>query len=338
MKKVISALLAVALTTPLTVWGAPLPSIEIIQGASMSSSRGLPAIETVNGSSSNHLSHQHIAYMAHPSSPLSREQRGVMLVEEEKDAAEVATTTENGSNRVHARPALGSQSPAVVMQSDDSAQQQSLSENPTSRQKGIVNSLLRQASPSRLSLPGENRNKASWIRELKTGVPLRIDIDDDEVWVHISIEEQELVVMRGEQRQKAIDYVALGANGVSPVRKQGSRMTPEGDFRIDHINEQSKYLRFFRIDYPNPAVADRALLEGVIDQATRDYIHRYYAQNNSAPMDTPLGGHLGIHGLGNKDPYAHSRANWTDGCNAVTNEEIRALEPWLTIGTRVIIE
>lgn len=207
-----------------------------------------------------------------------------------------------------------------------------------SGQSDALNALAERAATQRQVLGNRQRTSGAWLSDVETGVPLRDDIDDNEVWIHISVEEQALVVMRGRDRQETIEYVAFGANGVAPVRRQGSRMTPRGEFRIDHINPHSQYDRFYRIDYPNPAVADKALEEGIINQATRDYIHRYYAQHGRAPMDTPLGGHLGIHGLGNKDAYAHSRTNWTDGCKAVTNEEIRALEPWLALGTRVIIE
>jgi len=179
---------------------------------------------------------------------------------------------------------------------------------------------------------------AYWWGELDIGIQLPEGIADDEVWVHISVDRQSLTLMRGNQKIDHIDYVAFGAAGASPLRKRGSRLTPIGDFRIDHINPQSQYHHFFRIDYPNPAVAERALSEGKINQQTHDYIVRYYERHGRAPMDTPLGGHLGLHGLGNKDPFLHRRTQWTDGCTAVTNEDIDRLKPWLALGTRVIIE
>jgi hypothetical protein len=181
-------------------------------------------------------------------------------------------------------------------------------------------------------------NTERWWDALDNGVPIPDGITSDEVWVHISVGGKSLTLMKGRERLKRIDYVAFGAAGAQPIRRQGSRLTPMGEFRIDHINPQSQYHHFYRFDYPNPAVAEQALAEGVINQATHDYIKRYYARHGRAPMDTPLGGYLGLHGLGNKDPFLHSRTQWTDGCTAVTNEEIDTLKPWLALGTRVVIQ
>jgi lipoprotein-anchoring transpeptidase ErfK/SrfK len=33
----------------------------------------------------------------------------------------------------------------------------------------------------------------------------------------------------------------------------------------------------------------------------------------------------------------HELLNWTDGCVAVTNQQIRQLARWVDVGTRVII-
>lgn len=179
---------------------------------------------------------------------------------------------------------------------------------------------------------------SSWWVSVDRFPPKPDGVGPDEVWVHINADEQSLTLMKGSDRLQYVDHVAFGAGGAKTVRLRGSRLTPKGDFRIDQINPQSQYHRFFRIDYPNPAVAQQALAKGVISQATHDYIQRYYARHGRAPMDTPLGGYLGLHGLGNKNAFLHQRVEWTDGCTAVTNEEISALEPWLALGTRVIIE
>lgn len=303
-KSTYAYLLSTALLTPCFAFAQTLASLEVIPGASVSNDRRLPTIEVVNAASSESQVGASMDVATPAPAPLPTQESNVAT-------NSASTPTDVGSESSRKRHTI---------------------------EQGVVDDLLRRASAQRLALPNERRSKAPWVGSINTGVPLRADIGDNEVWVHIDVETQGLAVMRGSQRVETIDYVAFGANGVSAVRRQGSRVTPEGDFRIDHINPQSKYLRFFRIDYPNPAVADKALADGVIDQSTRNYIHRYYAQHGKAPMDTPLGGHIGLHGLGSKDAYAHSRTNWTDGCKAVTNEEIRALEPWLALGTRVIIE
>lgn len=179
---------------------------------------------------------------------------------------------------------------------------------------------------------------AAWWKSVDRWPVAPKGIGPDEVWVYIDATEQNLSLMKGDRRLQFVEHVAFGAGGAKSIRLRGSRLTPKGGFRIDQINPQSQYHRFFRIDYPNPAVAEQALAEGVINQSTHDYIKRYYARHGRAPMNTPLGGYLGLHGLGNKSPFLHQRVQWTDGCTAVTNEEISALEPWLRVGTRVIIE
>ena len=46
---------------------------------------------------------------------------------------------------------------------------------------------------------------------------------------------------------------------------------------------------------------------------------------------------IGIHGIGNGDIEVHKEYNWTNGCVALTNEEIDELVKWINIGTPVEI-
>jgi lipoprotein-anchoring transpeptidase ErfK/SrfK len=58
------------------------------------------------------------------------------------------------------------------------------------------------------------------------------------------------------------------------------------------------------------------------------------------PWGTPLGGNIGIHGYGRRRDRAREHAagrDWTDGCIAVTNEEIERIADHIRVGTRVII-
>jgi hypothetical protein len=183
-------------------------------------------------------------------------------------------------------------------------------------------------------------NQRHWMDALSAtvGITLPDGVAPDEVWVHIDTENDNLSLMQGDTPIKEIDRIAIGTQGGNALRVQGSSETPLGEFRIDHINEQSQYQRFFRIDYPTPEVADNAYDAGLIDRKTANYIRRYHAQHGRAPMGTPLGGQLGIHGLGRKDPFLHQRVDWTEGCVAVNNEEIMALASWLKVGTRVVIQ
>ena len=96
--------------------------------------------------------------------------------------------------------------------------------------------------------------------------------------------------------------VALGTQPIGAKERQGDHKTPEGTYTIDSKIEKSQFHRALHISYPNAADRKRALKLGV----------------------SP-GGDVEIHGLGAEYGWvgsAHRRVDWTDGCIAVTNEEI----------------
>ncbi|GGX99071.1 hypothetical protein GCM10007160_28340 [Litchfieldella qijiaojingensis] len=163
------------------------------------------------------------------------------------------------------------------------------------------------------------------------------EVAPEEVWVRIDLKRRELALFQGEQHILTIPYLAFGTAGANRIRLQGSSQTPIGDFRIDRINRQSRFKLFFGIDYPTPEIAHEAWQSGILsDQDYRDYrIHRL--QHGRSPAHTPLGGHIGIHGLGNRPTRLHQIRDWTEGCIAVTNTEIQMLERWLDVGTLVVI-
>ncbi|MFQ3788761.1 L,D-transpeptidase family protein [Halomonas sp. A29] len=160
----------------------------------------------------------------------------------------------------------------------------------------------------------------------------------DEVWLSIDLRSRQVRVFRGEHVIKRIEHLAFGAGGAAPLRARGSSMTPLGEFRVDRINRASRFGLFFGFDYPNAQVAEEALRTGKITLQEYWYIENYRARHGRAPHTTSLGGLIGIHGLGQGDPDVHRSFDWTEGCVAVSNEEIRALDPWLRIGTRVVIK
>lgn len=110
--------------------------------------------------------------------------------------------------------------------------------------------------------------------------------------------------------------IALGKNPVGPKRRQGDNRTPEGRYTLDHRNPQSRFYRAIHISYPN----ERDLLG-----ATARGVHP--------------GGNIMIHGVPNK--YADGkdffvRHDWTDGCIAVTNEDM--YEIWQLVADNTPIE
>jgi len=111
--------------------------------------------------------------------------------------------------------------------------------------------------------------------------------------------------------------IALGSRPKGPKQLQGDHRTPEGSYTLDLKNPGSRYYKSIRISYPN--AADRA-------RARRLGAHP--------------GGWIMIHGQPNG--YGHlapatQRYNWTDGCIAVTNEEMDEIWQAVDVGTPVEI-
>lgn len=159
-----------------------------------------------------------------------------------------------------------------------------------------------------------------------------------DTWLHVNTNEATLAVMRGEKVLVKMTDISVGRAGVSRERRLGDQRTPLGDFRIVKIKEDSVFHRFFIIDYPNEERAQLALNEGEIDQSTFKAIRWAVRSGRLPPQNTPLGGNLGIHGLGRGNPRFHASFNWTQGCVALTNEQIDRLTPWIQVGTRVVID
>ncbi len=66
-------------------------------------------------------------------------------------------------------------------------------------------------------------------------------------------------------------------------------------------------------------------------------ILRAFQEQAIPPQETPLGGYIGIHGIGRGDPAIHQKFNWTQGCIALTNRQIDDLSKWVHVGMRVVI-
>lgn len=159
----------------------------------------------------------------------------------------------------------------------------------------------------------------------------------DETWVDIDLVARRMTVFNGREPAYHVNHLAMGKAGASGIRMEGRAITPIGVFRIDRVNPLSRFRYFFGIDYPNARVAGEALAAGAITQEEHQYILDYREQHGVAPHTTPLGGLIGIHGIGSGSPAVHQRWDWTEGCVAVTNAEALALRDRLTLGDRVVI-
>lgn len=107
--------------------------------------------------------------------------------------------------------------------------------------------------------------------------------------------------------------IALGQNPVGHKQFEGDSKTPEGVYYIDRRNPNSNFYLSVGMSYPNPT--DRAFAR---------------SQGRSP------GGDIFIHGRANKHNDRGLGWDWTDGCIAVSNDEMR--EIWLRVANGTPIE
>ena len=158
-----------------------------------------------------------------------------------------------------------------------------------------------------------------------------------EPWLLVDTSELSVSVMSGDDVVTVFENIAIGSNGATRDKKVEDERTPLGDYRITEIRDSRRFYRFMALDYPSMEDAGRALDDGRIDQGDYARIRQAWRRGIPPPQDTPLGGHLGLHGLGNGNPDIHERFNWTNGCIALTNDQIDELSKLIATGIRVHI-
>ncbi len=162
--------------------------------------------------------------------------------------------------------------------------------------------------------------------------------DEADVWLLVDTKKQTLKVKR---RFKTVDIfknIAIGRGGAGDKQITGDDITPLGTYTISWINRKSGYYIFFGFDYPSVANAQKALKDGRINKRTYNEVLKAHKINKIPPQNTPLGGQIGIHGLGRGDIRIHRLTNWTHGCIALTNKQIDRLDRWVDEGTVVVIQ
>jgi murein L,D-transpeptidase YafK len=106
--------------------------------------------------------------------------------------------------------------------------------------------------------------------------------------------------------------ISLGGNPIGKKMKEGDEKTPEGIYKIDGKNAHSSCYKNLGVSYPNAS----------------DKVNNY------------TGGLIKIHGLKNNFGWVgkfHRFYDWTDGCIAVTNDEMEDLYNSIDIGTSIQI-
>jgi len=110
----------------------------------------------------------------------------------------------------------------------------------------------------------------------------------------------------------------FGINWIGEKKYGGDKATPEGRYSVAKMKSKKRtnYYKALLINYPNEE--DKARFK---EQKKRGLISK----------KTDIGGLIEIHGGGGKG------VNWTDGCVAVSNEDMDHVFRWAEVGTPVTI-
>lgn len=110
----------------------------------------------------------------------------------------------------------------------------------------------------------------------------------------------------------------FGINWIGEKKHMGDKATPEGRYSVTKMKSKKRtnYYKALLINYPNEE--DKARFA---EEKKKGLISR----------KTSIGGLIEIHGGGGKG------INWTDGCVAVSNEDMDQLFRWAEVGTPVTI-
>ena len=128
---------------------------------------------------------------------------------------------------------------------------------------------------------------------------------------------RKLHVYRAGARVATLD-AELGAKGLRQKMHSGDQATPEGRYRVVQVKagRNTIYYKALLINYPNDA--DRAR-------------HALAKKNGQAPLRSHPGNLIEIHGDGGQG------RDWTDGCVALTNEDMDFVFARSRVGTPVTI-
>jgi len=150
----------------------------------------------------------------------------------------------------------------------------------------------------------------------KAGVPAMAPAAAQADLVELFKSARRLEIKRDGKMLKAY-RVALGFAPDGHKEREGDGRTPEGRYSIDARNPNSAFHLSLRVSYPDGKDKARAAASG------------------ASP-----GGDIFIHGQPNglrKFFNGHPRKDWTVGCVAVTDAEIREIWSLVPIGARIMI-
>jgi murein L,D-transpeptidase YafK len=128
--------------------------------------------------------------------------------------------------------------------------------------------------------------------------------------------ERRLYLLDGDEVVRSY-RIGLGDNPSGHKLYEGDERTPEGEYTLDWRNAASDYYKSIHISYPNDNDREMASAWGL-----------------------DPGGNIMIHGLPNDADgmeFAYEGLDWTNGCIAVSNEEIDEIWRLVADGTPIRI-
>jgi murein L,D-transpeptidase YafK len=147
-----------------------------------------------------------------------------------------------------------------------------------------------------------------------------------------------IVVKKGERKLELYSEktllktyrIALGFNPEPDKQREGDGATPEGEFYVFVKNHKSAYYLSLGLSYPNEEDAARGLKAGLLNPTEHAAILTAIRAKKRPPQYTKLGGLIYIHGHG-------TASDWTLGCVALENDDIKELFDVVEVGTPVTI-
>lgn len=130
-------------------------------------------------------------------------------------------------------------------------------------------------------------------------------------YVVVNKADRRMFLMHKDKVLKSYDF-KLGFAPVGHKVHEGDGKTPEGLYRIDRRNPNSKFHLSLGISYPNEV--DRA---------------------NAAALNKKPGGDIFIHGQ--ETPDKKNRHDWTWGCISVSNKDMEEIYSMVATGTPIAL-
>ena len=135
--------------------------------------------------------------------------------------------------------------------------------------------------------------------------------------VRVDKSKRRMYLLKGEEVVQEF-RIALGKQPKGHKRFEGDNRTPEGKYQLDYVMEESDFYRSVHINYPQP-------------------LDMQWAEKN----DVDPGGNIKIHGIKNgerRSPSFIQSFDWTDGCIALTNQDMDEFLQLVKMGTPIHIE